>query len=1200
MSRLATIAAFEFGNRIRRLSTWVYFVVFFALSMLWTAAAGGAFANANIVFGSGKVWINSPFAIAQTIGLLGVAGLTVIAAVMGRAVQQDFEYRTEHFFFTAPIRKRDYVAGRFIGALGTLLVVFSSLALGVFCGTFLPGLDPDRLGPSRLLAYVTPFATMLLPNLVWLGGIFFFLAALTRRMLPVYLGSVIALVGYLSASALLRDLDNKTLASLVDPFGIVATSTITKYWTITDRNTRLIPFEGVLAANRALWLAIGVAVMAACYPRFRFAHAAGAARAPAADDGVVATERASAAPAPASAHAVQPSPVTGLRLLPRLTWLYFRETVRNIYFVVFALAGVGFMIVSSTTVGSIFGTTTWPVTYQMLGLLSGTFSIFMLVIITFYAGELVWRERDNRLDQIHDALPIPTWLPFAAKLGALMLVPVVLQAMLLLCGVAIQTFKGYHHYEPGLYLYDMFTIEVVQYWLVCVLAIAVQSIVNQKYVGHFVMIVYFLALTFAGPLGFEHNLYLYDNSPGYTYSDMNGYGHFLPRLRFFEAYYAGWALLMAVAAYLLWTRGTTMGSRARLAVARARLTPRVAGVAGAGAFATLALGAWIFYNTNVLNRYTTAHDQMARQANYEKKYRPLLADAQPKVTAVKLAVDLFPREQRVRMRGSMTLVNRNATPVGVVHLMWANGDKVDVRKIDFGVPSTLVTDDMAIGVRSYRLATPLAPGATTAMTFDLEVPTHGFENSGSNTAVVYNGTFVNGQFVLPEIGYDERGELFIDRDRAKFGLAPKERMRDRDDAAGLAWNAIGHQADWIAFEAELTTDADQWAIAPGYLEREWTDAGRRHFIYRMDVPVLDFFAFQSARYAVRRDRWNDVAIEVYYQPGHEYNLERMIDATKASLDYYTTNFGPYQYRQFRIVEFPRYATFAQAFPNTVPYSEGIGFIARVREGDKDDIDYPYYVTAHEAAHQWWAHQVIGADVQGSTMLSETLAQYSALMVMKKKYGEAKMQKFLAYELDRYLVGRATEQKKELPLARVENQDYIHYRKGSLVMYALADYIGEDNLDRAIRAFRDANAFKGPPYPNTTQFLGYLRDATPAKYQYLIGDMFESITLFDNRAVGADARALADGRFEVTLKVAARKLKADGLGKESDAPLADWIDIGVLDADGKPLFLEKRMIDGAAAQFTIVVAARPARAGIDPLNKLIDRSPRDNTLPISFH
>ena len=180
-----------------------------------------------------------------------------------------------------------------------------------------------------------------------------------------------------------------------------------------------------------------------------------------------------------------------------MAWLNFRETVKNVYFGVIALAGVLFCIATSTTAGSIFGTVTWPVTYQMLELVSGTFAVFMLVIITFYAGELVWREREARLDQIHDALPIPTWLPFLAKLLALMLVPVVLQAVLMLCGLGIQTAKGYHRYELGLYVEWLFGLQLVDYWLVCVLAIAVHSLVNQKYLGHLVMIVYFIALSFS-------------------------------------------------------------------------------------------------------------------------------------------------------------------------------------------------------------------------------------------------------------------------------------------------------------------------------------------------------------------------------------------------------------------------------------------------------------------------------------------------------------------------------------------------------------------------------------------------------------------------------------------------------------------------------------------------------------------------------
>ena len=166
------------------------------------------------------------------------------------------------------------------------------------------------------------------------------------------------------------------------------------------------------------------------------------------------------------------------------------------------------------------------------------------------------------------------------------------------------------------------------------------------------------------------------------------------------------------------------------------------------------------------------------------------------------------------------------------------------------------------------------------------------------------------------------------------------------------------------------------------------------------------------------------------------------------------------------------------------------------------------------------------------------------------------------------------------------------------MYALADYIGEDNLNRAIRAYRDKWAFKGPPYATTRDLLAEIRAVTPASLDYVIDDFFDAITLYDNRALAATARPLPDGRYEVTLEVYARKLKADALGKESAAPLHDLIDIGVLDAENAPLFLEKRTIDSGKTTFTIVVAKKPVRAGIDPYNKLIDSRPRDNTVAVA--
>lgn len=1204
------IASFEFRSRLQLLSTWVYFAVFLALAMLWMAAAGGLFKDAAISFGSGKVYVNSPYGLAQTMSFLGLFGTTVMAAIMGRAVQQDFEYRTQSFFFTAPIDKLQYLGGRFIGALGVVCIVFASIVVGAFLATLLPGMDAERLGPNRLAAYLWPLAIVLLPNALLIGGAFFSLAATTRKMLPVYVGSVLVLIGWLLARQLVADIDNKTLAALIDPFGGRALNGVTEYWSIAERNTRLVPFEGVLLWNRALWVGAALLLCALCAWRFTFS-AAVAERVSRKRPVAASVESEAASPAPAVRIVVSPDTAHPLRLLPRMVWLYLRETMKNVYFGVLVLAGVLFMVFASTTTGSTFGTNTWPVTFQMIGLVSGGFAAFMLILITFYGGELVWREREARLDQIVDATPTPTWLPLVAKLLALMAVPLVLQALLMLCGIGLQAAKGYYRFQPLLYLQALFGIDLLNYWMVCALAIGVHSLVNHKYVGHFVMIVYYVLLVFSGQLGLEHNLYKFGSVPDAIYSDINGWGHLLVRVRSFQGYWGAGSVVLLVVAYLLWTRGTVSGWRERLVVARSRLSAPTLALGGAALAAFVALGGWIYLNTNVRNEYVSAIEAQRRQVDYETTYQRTADEPQPKITAVNVDVDLYPREQRVRMRGHYALVNKGDRPIDVVQLNLPSGSTEVVHALDFAAPAKLVEDNRRLGVRRYRLAQPLAPGAATTLAFDLELPTHGYTNEGSNTAVVGNGSFVNGQLLLPSFGYNAHAELERDQDRRKFGLKPKERLRDRDDPQGLMVNGLDKDADYVDFETTLTTDADQIAIAPGYLQREWTENGRRHFHYKMDRPIANFFSFQSGRYAVRKDVWHrddgsgtgDVTIEVYYQPGHEFNLDSMIASTKAALSYNSKNFGPYQYRQFRIIEFPRYAQFAQSFPNTIPYSEGIGFIARVDPDDEKDVDYPYYVTAHEAAHQWWGHQVMSGDVQGGAMLVETLAQYSALMVMRQKVGAAQMRRFLAYELNRYLLGRATEQKKELPLSRVEEQGYIHYAKGSLVMYALADYLGEERLNEAIRRFRDRHAFKGPPYPSSSELVAEIRAVTPPEMQYLIDDLFERIVLYDNRATKATAKPLDDrqggGRYEVTVTVVAKKAVADELGKETDVPIADLIDVGVLDAKGNPLALQRKRITQAESTHTFTVDAKPAKAGIDPLNKLIDRRASDNTTLVTI-
>ena len=384
-----------------------------------------------------------------------------------------------------------------------------------------------------------------------------------------------------------------------------------------------------------------------------------------------------------------------------------------------------------------------------------------------------------------------------------------------------------------------------------------------------------------------------------------------------------------------------------------------------------------------------------------------------------------------------------------------------------------------------------------------------------------------------------------------------------------------------------------------FYKSDTTTGGRRTAHFKPDAPIDHFFSIQSARYAVQRDRLGAIDLAVYYQPGHEYNVERMLKAMKAALTLFQAQFSPYQFRQARILEFPSYAAFAQSFANTIPYSEDIGFLTR--QGEPEKIDVVTFVTAHEIAHQWWGHQLVPSEQQGATMLVETLAQYSALLVMEQMYGKEEMRRFLKYELDRYLRARGSEVVEELPLARVENQPYIHYRKGAVAMYWLKEVVGEDVVNRALARLLKEHAFKAAPYPNTRDFLALLREEAGPAHEQLIGDLFERITLLDVKATKARAVKRADGRYEVSFEVEAKKFYADGHGKETEAPLSEPFDVGVFSVEpgragysaASVLAMSRQTLHTGRQTVTLVVAGEPKFAGVDPYNKRIDRNSEDN-------
>lgn len=1187
---IAEIFRFELRQQLRSPLLWL-------ISALFGLMAFGAASSDAVTVGSaiGNVYRNAPTVIVTFLGIFTVLGLFVVVSFISGALLRDFEIGTAELFFASPMRKRDFLIGRFSAALVACLLVFLVVALGLMVAQFMPWIDAQRLGPFSLKPYLWGFAVLVLPNLLFIGALMALLAVTTRSLLVVYLGVLAFFVLWQIAGSLTQDLDNLWLATLMDPFGIRALNRMVRYWSIEERNTQLPSIAGYLWANRALWTSVAMLMLASAFALFK-TEASGTRKS-------WFKRRRSSAPMLSSAirSGALTRPVVAAHFDASTTRAQLLQQFRfdtlgvltSVPFLIMLAFAVLNLVGSSSAFQSLFGTKVYPTTSLMLQAIDGSYNFMLVLIVMFYAGELVWKERAAKLGEVSDAMPIPDWVPLLAKFITLIVIVLIVQGIGGLTAIGIQLSKHYYVIEPLLYVKSLL-LGSIPFVLMGGLALVLQVYSNNKFIGFGALIAILVLQSVLALMHFEHNLYNYASAPAAPYSDMNGYGHFLFGRLWFQAYWAVLLIALLLLAKALWVRGVAPSGRDRMALLRHQLRGGTGIALAASLLAFVAIGSYIFWNTNIRNPYLASDQALDLQARYELEYAKYKGLAQPRVTSISSQVDLWPEHRSVRISGEYKIHNPHAQPITDFHIQLPR--EATVQALSFGA-ATLTRFDQPLGYRIYHLATAMQPGEQRVLAFDLDYAQHGFGNDTGQTQLVENGSFINSS-LLPTFGYDQNGQIQDKNERRKRDLGAAPRMAKLEDQAARANTYLTDDADWIDFKTTVCTAPDQIALAPGYLQKEFSRNGRRCFDYAMNRPMLAFAAWLSARWQVRREQYQGIALEVYYDPKHAFNVDRMIAGSKRALDYFQTNFSPYQHQQLRILEFPAYNRFAQSFANTIPFSESIGFVADLR--DADAIDYVFYVTAHEVAHQWWAHQVIGANVQGATMLSESLAQYSALMVMEKEYGRAKMRRFLKYELDRYLSDRGGELVEELALNRVENQPYIHYRKGSLVFYRLREEIGEVALNRALAKFLAAKAYQMPPYTTSAELIEFIRAEAAPEQQDLITDLFEKITFYDNRLLEAKASQRADGKYEISFKFSAAKRYADGLGKETAGKLDDNIEIGVFaradgasEANETVLLLEKRRITQAETTLKLIIDKAPYEVGIDPYNKLIDRVPDDN-------
>ena len=1177
---------------------WLRAPMLYIFLFIFTLLVFGATASDTVQIGgsTGNVRKNAPFVIFQFYGIMSILTMLLTTAFMNSAAIRDFENNTQQIIFSTPLSKAGYFFGHWAGAVLAACVPLLGVSLGVLLGSVLGvsfgWIDAERVGPTYWGAHLNGFLIFILPNTIFIGSIIYTISALTRNTILSYVASLALLIAYIASGTLLRDIKNEDLAALLDPFGIRTADIVMKYWTVDEKNTITMGLTGALLTNRLLWIAVGFVIMGLGYWRFSFSEKA----------------KKGAKTEKETDHLG----LAELAVLPVVTQRFDGTTTRvqlwsqyktNLFgiikstpFALLTIIGMANLLPSLLSANSSYGVTTFPVTYQMTETIAGAFYLFVISLMTYFAGMLIWKERDAKVDEIYDALPTLTWTSYVAKYFALASTIFIMLTIAIVTCIVTQTIKGYYNYELSVYAQRIYLIDFTSMLFTLAAFMLIHVLVNNKYIGFFACIMFVIVNIFTWQmLHVKSNMVIFGSTPSATYTAMARYAPYVTPLSNFNIYWGLFCLIVGFVTVAFWMRGkeTTWKSRLKTFFVNVNKSKGLAfGLIGIWA----ACGAWVFYNTKVLNTFKSDKEQEISQVAYEKQYKQYQNAPLPSAVAVKFNIDIFPAERRMVAKGDIVLKNNQKKTIDTLFISAQNPQLTYLFSADNMTPLKL---DKELGFLMYKLNKPLAVGDSMTAHFETTYASKGFENEVTFTKIVQNGSFFDNSDIMPLLGYQKDTELSDRNKRREYGLGEPELMPklEANCTDNCMKTYLGGLDSWTEVETIISTSDDQIAIAPGSLLKDWVKDGRHYFQYKLDHKSWNFYSFISARYEVARRKFQGVDIEVYYHAEHSYNVERMLSAIEKSLTYYTTNFGPYYHKQCRIIEFPRYADFAQAFPGTMPYSESIGFIANFE--NSTDIDMVTYVVAHEMGHQWWAHQVAGANMQGGTLLSETFAQYSALMVMEKEYGRDMMRKFLKYETDKYLRSRGRERLKEQPLSKVEaSQGYIHYEKGSAVMYYLKEMIGEDKLNEALRAFLEKFRYQNPPFPTSNDVLAEFRKNTPDSLQYIIKDLFEDITLFNNRTTEATYKKLSDGKFEVKITVESQKFKADELGKETEVAVNDYIEIGALakaekDKQPKILYRQKVKINKKQNVFTFIVNELPEEAGIDPAFLLIDRMPNDN-------
>ncbi|MEM9927136.1 MAG: peptidase [Cyanobacteria bacterium P01_D01_bin.50] len=1198
MKTFFPILRFEILYHLRRPTFWLIAILFFAIGFTDIVSKAGE--------GNAFFFVNSPSQIFQVTIWYTIFGILAASAFVAETFVRDTNHRMESLILSTPIRKNNYLTTRFLAAFLVTLLAFSSYIPGIILGTLIPGLNPFALGAFRPEAYAASYILFVLPNLFLVSAIAFGLASRTRSIIITYAGAIVLVMLYLVSLLMVGvdviDFELYRIWAMLDPFGFYAFEENTLTWTVFQHNTLMPNLRGTLIWNRILWVFIALAGWFWSYRSYSMkvmesGGGSGESRGSRRSGGRI---REQDAPTTGnfsnSGYSLkQGTPKILFQQWIYRTWFEINSVLRGKAFIL--LTGFGLISLVVAAMGTRSFNYSNPSTDILIHSANIYLEYILFAIIVVYSGELMWRDRQLRLQAVVDATPVSNATLLLSKLTALFAIITINLLLAMAVMVGYQVINGYYYFQFSLYFQMLFVEHGPYFYLTAVLAIFTQVLTRHKYAGMGLVVLISLSKIPLDALGLYHNLYRFAATNDIEYSLMNGYGHLLTGHLWYTLYWAIFGAILMLLAYIIYPRGTFDKSLVKdWQRAWKRTSKGIKRFLVALILMFAGVGGWIGYNTTVVNEYQPPGKEETA-AQIEKRFKKYENLPMPVVTNTELNIELYPDKRYFLAKGEYTLENRTKSPIREIHLLTFINLKLDEVKYP---GAKLREAHPKWGYYIYDLEKPLLPGQKQTMQFvtKTERP-QGFRNQVDSddvymiypNDVVGNGTNLYSPFILPFVGYTKMVEHKKAWLRQKLDLPPlDQRMRSHDDPVGLKQALMVTHLGWGNTDVTIGTSKNQTAVASGKLVKKWTKGDRNYFRYQSEQNRGKFTIY-SGRYKVYRNNNYRVPIEIYYHPPHEDNVKLIANQVGKALEFYEKTFGKYPFERVRVAEFVYYDGMVFSEAGTIGIPEVLVWKSQAKGlGKESIIDWTTYLLAHG----WWEDQIIAADVAGGMTIREALSAYANSLYQRSRR-TPKEQLLARKQLMRdFFRSRGKIDFKEPPLTDIYNELPIARHKGGMILELIEDLIGKEAVVSGIRDFLQKYRYKEAPYATVLDLRNAILNKAPVAKREQIKELFSSVITYQVGLTDAVYQQLPDGKYKIRLNLIAQKLYTSDLGQQKSTALNLPFTISLDDVKGNKIYLKQHQINQQQGTIDIVTNKLPTFATVDGNYVLPSAFLQDNT------